>query len=184
MAQAGQWPAMASNLAPLVIPSTLPGVTSAFGVQLDMETTQQLLSFLQVRTLCRMRIVSSQCSSMVSSKAKAMIAHFCYTTDELESTVFSKRGRRKPQPEEARNRLLRFFTQPEHGPMFRHLDLRNVPVNILQREELHDAVKHMTRLSHVVYPTCGWPERGLLFTFLAAFPAQVTKEAADGTMLR
>merc|ERR1719410_2949638 len=125
-------------------------MNSIFG--LPMDTTYQLLGFLQVRTLCRLRIVCSSCSIMVTPMGKSLIANFTYTADDLESTIYSKRGRRTPQPEEAKNRLMRFFMQPEHGPIFKSLDLRNVPVHVLQRSDLQYAFRHMTRLTRVVYP--------------------------------
>lgn len=174
------WP-IRPVMPPSFLNGAVKGMNSIFG--LPMDTTYRLLGFLQVRTLCRLRIVCSSCSIMVTPMGKSVIANFCYTADDLESTVYSKRGRRTPQPEEAKNRLMRFLTQPEHGPIFRRLDLRFVPVHILQRTDLHYAFKHMTRLTHVVYPTCGWPERSLLFKFLTAIPPSVTKEAADGGFL-
>merc|ERR1712117_489464 len=97
--------------------------------------------------------------------------------DMDDPSLQAKRRKVKHQPEEAKNRLMRFLTQPENGPMFRQLDLRHVPVHVLQRTDLHYAFKHMTRLSHVVYPKRGWPEKSLRHTFLAAIPSGVTKEA-------
>lgn len=176
-----------SGLGPPVQPSGFicGGAPSFFGLAAD--TGDRLLLFLQLRTLCRLQIVSRQLHVAIAPRSRQRVAHFVYTADSLETAVvYSHRGRRvTPRNGEAKTRLagatatrlIRFLAQPEHGPLFRHLDLHQAPVEALQDAELHQAIKHMTRLTRLIYPNIGWTSPRLRAAFLAVIPSGAVKEA-------
>lgn len=148
---------------------------SIFGLPAD--TGDRLLGLLQLRTFCRLQLVSRSLASAVASRGRQRVSNYVYTADSLESVVYSTRGRRMiPKSTEAKTRLVRFLSQPEHGPVFRHLDLHQAPVDALQDPQLHTAFRHMTRLTRLIYPTVGWSNVRLKQAFLASVPPTSIKE--------
>lgn len=157
-------------------PAVVKSLTSMLNTA---DVIEHLLDGLQIRTLCRMQMVSRQFLSFASPKSKQRIANFVYTVDSLESTVYSLRGRRlSGKPGDAKTRLVRFLTQPEYGPIFRHLDLHRAPAETLEDLEVHCAMIHMTKIVHVIYPKIGWKDKRLQSEFLQAIRREATKEAA------
>merc|ERR1712241_1569471 len=67
----------------------VPPLTSTFG--LPMDTTHNLLGFLQVRTLCRLRMISRGCLSLVTPRSKKLVSSFCYTPESMDTSMFTKK---------------------------------------------------------------------------------------------
>merc|ERR1712194_156791 len=118
-----------------------------------------ILLFLQIRTLCRMQIVSRTFAAKAKTHSKAQIMYYAYSEDSLESSVYSRGRRRIPRPGESERRLMSFLTQPDLQPVFRELHLARAPVSVLENESVQHSISRMARLSCMVYPATGWSDR-------------------------